>query len=106
MDGFFLSGRTIDPDFSWSKLVGKKVLVDHGGQPLAMFKYACFKKGIDFTDIGVVDAGTTDEMEDAFRAGEGDYVHAQGPMSATWSLQLVKQLVHVRFQVWLRCVIG
>ena len=79
MDGFFLSGRTVDPDFSWSKLAGKKVLVDHGGQPLAMFKYACFKEGIDFTDIGAVDAGTTDEMEDAFRSGEGDYIHAQGP---------------------------
>ena len=24
MDGFFLSGRTDDPDFSWSKLAGKK----------------------------------------------------------------------------------
>ena len=22
MDGFFLSGRTVDPDFSWSKLAG------------------------------------------------------------------------------------
>ena len=79
MDGFFLSGRTIDLEFSWSKLVGKKVLVDHGGQPLAMFKYACFKEGIEFSAIDAVDAGTTDEMEHAFREGEGDYIHAQGP---------------------------
>jgi len=78
-DGFFLNGRTIDPEFSWSKLVGKKVLVDHGGQPLAMFKYACFKEGIEFSAIQAVDAGTTDEMEHAFRDGEGDYIHAQGP---------------------------
>ncbi len=78
-DGFFLSGRTIDLEFSWSKLVGKKVLVDHGGQPLAMFKYACFKEGIEFSAIDAVDAGTTDEMEHAFRDGEGDYIHAQGP---------------------------
>ncbi len=78
-DGFFLNGRTIDPEFSWSKLIGKKVLVDHGGQPLAMFKYACFKEGIEFSAIQAVDAGTTDEMEHAFRDGEGDYIHAQGP---------------------------
>jgi len=78
-DGFFLNGRTVDPEFSWSKLVGKKVLVDHGGQPLAMFKYACFKEGIEFSAIQAVDAGTTDEMEHAFRDGEGDYIHAQGP---------------------------
>ncbi|MEE9195798.1 MAG: hypothetical protein V3U44_08140, partial [Alphaproteobacteria bacterium] len=40
-DGFFLTGREPDPDFAWGGLKGKKVLVDHGGQPLAMFKYAC-----------------------------------------------------------------
>ena len=38
MDGFFLTGRAADPGFSWDKLKGKRVLVDHGGQPLAMFK--------------------------------------------------------------------
>ena len=31
MDGFFLTGRTPDPGFTWDKLKGKKVLVDHGG---------------------------------------------------------------------------
>ena len=35
----------------WDKLKGKKVIVDHGGQPMAMFKYACFKKGLDFKAI-------------------------------------------------------
>src|SRR5215472_18549329 len=33
-DGFFLTARAADPDFSWDKLKGKRVLVDHGGQPL------------------------------------------------------------------------
>ncbi len=47
MDGFFLTGREPDPAFTWDKLVGKKVMVDHGGQPLAMFKYACHKAGLD-----------------------------------------------------------
>src|SRR3546814_7062549 len=38
-DGFFIAGREPDPDFTWDKLVGRKVLVDHGLQPMAMFKY-------------------------------------------------------------------
>ena len=44
-DGFFLTGRAPDPSFTWDKLRGKRVLVDHGGQPLAMFKYACHRRG-------------------------------------------------------------
>src|SRR5215475_5687001 len=78
-DGFFLAGRYPDTAFSWEKLKGKKVIVDHGGQPLAMFKYACFKKGIDVKDLNLIDAGATETMMQAFRKGEGDYVHLQGP---------------------------
>lgn len=78
-DGFFLTARSPDPDFAWSKLAGKRVLVDHGGQPLAMFKYACLKQGLDYESIVAVDAGNVDEMDAAFRAGEGDYIHQQGP---------------------------
>ena len=78
-DGFFLTGRAPDPDFGWSKLAGKRVLVDHGGQPLAMFKYACKKQGLDYGSIIAVDAGNVDEMDAAFRAGDGDYIHQQGP---------------------------
>ena len=54
-DGFFLTGRAPDPNFSWDKLRGKRVLVDHGGQPLAMFKYACHKRGLDYAAIQAVD---------------------------------------------------
>lgn len=78
-DGFFLTGRAPDPDFSWSKLKGKRVLVDHGQQPMAMFRYACFKSGLDYSDIVAVDAGSTEQMIAAFRKGEGDYIHLQGP---------------------------
>ena len=85
-DGFFLTGRNPDKNFSWDKLKGKKVVIDHGGQPLAMFKYACFKKGLDFKAIEAVDAGSTDKMIAAFRKGEGDYIHLQGPAP--------QQLVH------------
>jgi NitT/TauT family transport system substrate-binding protein len=77
-DGFFLTGRAPDPAFSWDTLRGKRVLVDHGGQPLAMFKYACHRRGLDFAAINAVNV-PSDQMDQAFRKGEGDYIHQQGP---------------------------
>ena len=79
MDGFFITGREPDAGFSWSKLIGKQVLVDHGGQPLAMFRYACLKRGLDADSIEMVNAGSAQEMDRAFRSGTGDYIHQQGP---------------------------
>jgi NitT/TauT family transport system substrate-binding protein len=78
MDGFFLTSRKPEPSFKWSNLRGKRVLVDHGGQPLAMFKYACHKRGLLFADIIAVNV-PSNQMEAAFRDGEGDYIHLQGP---------------------------
>ena len=85
-DGFFLTGRSADPSFSWNRLKGRKVIIDHGGQPMAMFKYACFKQGLDFADLVPVDAGSTDKMIATFRRGEADFIHLQGPAP--------QQLVH------------
>ncbi|UTW50555.1 ABC transporter substrate-binding protein [bacterium SCSIO 12827] len=79
LDGFFLAGRHVDPNFQWAQLEGSDVLVDHGLQPMAMFKYACLKAGIDFDKLNVIDAGGGADMEKAFRAGTGDYIHLQGP---------------------------
>ena len=79
MDGFFVTAREPDPEFSWDKLAGKRVLVDHFGQPLAMFKYACHKSGLDYESIDAVNAGDVDSMDAAFRDGEGFYIHQQGP---------------------------
>ena len=78
-DGFFITGRKPDPDFNWNILSGKKVLVDHGGQPLAMFKYACHKRGVLYETIDAMDAGNAVAMDTAFRKGEGDFIHQQGP---------------------------
>ena len=77
-DGFFITARKPDPKFAWDKLKSGKILVDHGVQPLAMFKYACFKKGLDWRSLSIVDAGM-DTMDQAFRNGTGDYIHQQGP---------------------------
>jgi NitT/TauT family transport system substrate-binding protein len=79
MDGFFLVGRATEPRFSWDRLKGRKVIVDHGAQPMAMFRYACHKRGLPFQSIAAVDAGSTDRMIEAFRKGDGDYIHLQGP---------------------------
>ena len=78
MDGFFLTGRTPDLAFTWDKLRGRLVLVDHGGQPLAMFKYGCHKRGLDYKEITAVDV-PSGKMDAAFRAGDADYIHQQGP---------------------------
>jgi len=79
MDGFFLTGREADPDFSWNKLEGAEVVMFKGGQPLAMFKYACHKAGIDFDKIKPVTPGGAADIDKAFRAGQGQYVQQQGP---------------------------
>lgn len=79
MDGFFLTGRDADPDFTWDKLEGADVVMFGGGQPLAMFKYACHKAGIDFNKINAVTVGGPADMDKAFRAGQGRYVQQQGP---------------------------
>jgi NitT/TauT family transport system substrate-binding protein len=77
-DGFFLTARAADPAFTWDRLRGRRVLVDHGGQPLAMFKYACHRRGLDYAAIQAVDV-PSGQMDQAFRKGDGDYIHQQGP---------------------------
>lgn len=79
MDGFFITGRAPDPDFSWKKLEGAEVITFGGGQPLAMFRYACHRAGIDADRIDLIHVGGAAEMDAAFRAGRGQYVQQQGP---------------------------
>jgi NitT/TauT family transport system substrate-binding protein len=79
MDGFFITGRKPDPDFVWKKLEGAEVVLFNGGQPLAMFKYACHQAGIDFAKITPIHPGGAAEIDRAFRSGQGQYVQQQGP---------------------------
>ena len=78
-DGFFIAAREPDPDFTWGKLVGPKVIADVGGQPLAMFKYGVHRMGVKYDDIDTIDVGEAAAVDRAFRDGRGDYVHLQGP---------------------------
>jgi NitT/TauT family transport system substrate-binding protein len=41
MDGFFITAHEPDPAFTSDKLEGADAVLFGGGQPLAMFKYAC-----------------------------------------------------------------
>ena len=79
MDGFFLTGRKPDPAFDWKKLEGAEVVMFKAGQPLAMFKYACHKAGIDFARIRPICPGGAGDIDRAFREGQGQYVQQQGP---------------------------
>jgi NitT/TauT family transport system substrate-binding protein len=79
MDGFFLTGRAADPAFTWDKLEGAEVVMFGGGQPLAMFKYACPKAGIDFAKIKPITPGGAADIDKAFRDGQGQFVQQQGP---------------------------
>jgi len=78
-DGFFLVGRKPEPNFRWQDLKGREVLVDHGGQPTVMFRYACFKSGLEYASINAIDAGSAEKMIAAFKQGTGEYIHLQGP---------------------------
>src|ERR1041384_8152994 len=66
MDGFFLTGRKPDPDFTWKKLEGAEVVMFKGGQPLDMFKYACHKAGIDFSKLKAIGLGSAAGIDGGF----------------------------------------
>ena len=78
-DGFFLVRRGSGRAFVWNQLEGADVLADHAQQPFAMFKYGLHLKGVNIDRVRIINAGQPDAMERAFRAGQGDYVHLQGP---------------------------
>jgi NitT/TauT family transport system substrate-binding protein len=79
MDGFFLTGRQLDTGFAWNNLEGADVVMFGSGQPLAMFKYACHRAGIDFDKINAIHPGGAAQIDAAFRSGQGQYVQQQGP---------------------------
>ena len=93
MDGFFLTAREPDPEFDWHKLEGAEVVMFGGGQPNAMFRYACHRAGIDYDKIVPVTPGGADEIDIAFRRGHGRYVQQQGPFPQQLELDGVGHVV-------------
>jgi len=78
-DGFFIASRKPDPAFAFDKLLRGMLMYVHGGQPEAMLRYALYKRGVDLSQVAVVNAGSTEQMLSAFRTGQGDYFHEQAP---------------------------
>ena len=78
-DGFLIAGRRPDPAFSWDKLRSGAFMFVHGGQPQAMLAYALHKQGVDLAQVRAVNAGASTTMMAAWRQGQGDYFHEQGP---------------------------
>src|SRR6185436_6818854 len=80
-DGFFITGRVLGQTkpFAWKDLEGAALIADHSQQPLAMLKYALHLQGVAWNKVRAINAGGPEEMERAFRAGQGEYVHLQGP---------------------------
>ena len=79
MDGFFISAREPDAEFSWDKLQDAEMVIFGGGQPNAMLRYACHRAGINFERIRAITPGGADAIDAAFRDGQGQYVQQQGP---------------------------
>src|SRR5580692_5000536 len=67
-DGFFLTGQGTARPFTWKDLEGRRLMADHGSQPLAMLRYAAHYNGVDWSKIRVVNADI-----EAFREGKGDF---------------------------------
>ena len=85
-DGFLIAARAPDSAFTWSKLAGARLMFVHGAQPRAMLAWAMHQHGLDIAQVRAIDAGDTAQMMAAFRAGQGEYFHEQGPYP--------QQLVH------------
>ena len=78
-DGFFIAARTPKADFHWSDLLDGGLMFVHGGQPQAMLRYALHLRGVDLDRVHAINRGSTKDMLTAFRAGEGEWFHEQGP---------------------------
>jgi len=78
-DGFAIAARGIEGEFSWGRLLDGALMFVHGGQPQAMLRYGLHRQGVDLKKVHAIDAGATAAMMAAFRRGEGEFFHEQGP---------------------------
>jgi NitT/TauT family transport system substrate-binding protein len=92
-DGFLIASRAPDPAFTWDKLLSGGFMFVHGGQPQAMLAYAMHKQGVDLSRAQGVNAGTTENMMAAWRQGQGDYFHEQGPYPQQLAYEQVAHIV-------------
>ena len=80
-DGFFIVSREPFPVFGWSDLKGQSVVsVNFSPQPMASLCMLLRQRNIDPAEVNWLDDHATmlDSME-AFKQGEGDFLHIQQP---------------------------
>lgn len=87
--GNFLVGRTPDPDFSWEKLKGAKVLGGRaGGMPQMVFEYILKKNGIDpKTDLTIDQSISFGLTAAAFTNDDSDYTVEFEPFATSLELE-------------------
>ncbi|MBN4080224.1 ABC transporter substrate-binding protein [Beggiatoa alba] len=90
-DGFFIATsaqyHSAMQSFDWHVLEGQRIIVDHLFQPIATLKYVLHHQGVDLNQVEFIDAGNAQQSQQAFLAGEADFIHLQGP----YPQQLVTQ---------------
>ena len=90
-DGFFILGRGPHPNplpegeesyhFDWESLRGARVIpVGFSPMPWASFQYALRRHGLEPSDLDLRTGLSLGDAEDAFRAGEAEYVHVAEPV--------------------------
>ena len=87
-DGFFIVSRETFPVFSWADLAGRSVVsCNFSPQPKASLRMLLRREGINPNDIDWLDdKATMTEAMEAFKQGQGDFLHIQQP----YAFQLVE----------------
>jgi NitT/TauT family transport system substrate-binding protein len=80
-DGFYIVSRKPVDGFQWKDLEGSTLVpASFGVQPWACLMFCLKGQGVDTDKVKLFEGlSSMQEAEDAFRSGEGDYVHLQNP---------------------------
>lgn len=87
--GNFLVAREPDPDFTWSKLIGKEVLGGRaGGMPQMVFEYILKANGIDpQKELSIIQNINFGLTAGAFSGGQGDYTVEFEPFATSLEVE-------------------
>lgn len=87
--GNFLVAREPDPDFTWEKLRGKRVLGGRaGGMPQMVFEYILKKNGLDpQTDLSIDQSISFGLTAPAFTSGDADYTVEFEPFATSLEIE-------------------
>ena len=93
-DGFFLVGRAPEDQFQWTDLKESTLIpVGFSPMPVASLKYALKRRGVELAEIRLIDGLPLQQAVDAFRRGEGDFIHVAQPSAQQLAHEGVGHLV-------------